>query len=180
MVARIWGSGASKAFAYESGQHVVQRIPPTEKNSRKQTSIVSVAVMPLPPEKTLKPLSDSEVEITCTTGTGPGGQHRNKTASCVRAKHKRTGLEVVIDSRDQHQNRKIAMRILTARVNELYHSKQQAEYDSQRRQRLGDGARGTKIRTYNFLESRAVDHRFGKKTKNIKGVMRGEFQLLLP
>lgn len=179
ITAKIWGNGAAQAFAHETGQHVVQRVPPTERDGRRHTSIIAVAVLPLPPEKFLKPLPESEVEITCMIGTGPGGQHRQKTASCVRAKHKPTGLQVVIDARDQHQNRKVAMRILTARVNEFYANKQQMAYNTERRQKMGDGGRGAKIRTYNFCDSRVVDHRTGKKTKNIKAIMQGNFSLIL-
>ena len=39
--------------------------------------------------------------------------------------------------------------------------------------------RGDKIRTYNFIDSRVVDHRLRKKTKDIKRIMKGELGLLL-
>lgn len=43
---------------------------------------------------------------------------------------------------------------------------------------MGGGSRGEKVRTYNFIDSRVIDHRLGVKTKEIKRVMKGEFQLL--
>lgn len=40
------------------------------------------------------------------------------------------------------------------------------------------GGRGDKIRTYNFIQSRVVDHRLGRKTSNVKEVMKGNFGIL--
>jgi protein subunit release factor A len=45
---------------------------------------------------------------------------------------------------------------------------------------VGDGGRGDKIRTYNFVESRAVEHRTGKKTREVHQVIgKGRFDLLM-
>lgn len=176
--AKVSGSGAWKAFRHEPGKHCVQRVPPTERHGRKQTSMVSVAVLPLPEESKVTRLPESELEISYTTGTGPGGQHRNKTASCVRAAHTPTGIVVVIDGRDQHSNKRTALRILAARVQEHRQAKIDGEYGAKRREQHGGGGRGDKVRTYNFMESRVVDHRLGTKTSNVKEVMKGGFDLL--
>ena len=177
---KIAGDGVAQAFAYETGQHCIQRIPPTEHNGRKQTSYVGVAILPLPPERETKPLPPQELDIQTTKGCGPGGQNRNKVESAVRARHKPTGLEVFIDGRDQGQNKRMAIRILSVRVNELRQQQADQEYGKMRRERMGDGNRGAKIRTYNYLEGRAVDHRTGKKTSNVREVIeKGKFQLLL-
>lgn len=158
----------------------MQRIPPTETRSKRQTSYVSVAILPVPPKHKIKMLAESEVEVWCEVGSGPGGQHRNRTASCVRMRHKETGLEVYIDGRKQHQNRHIAHEILSAKVHQQRVDKEQSEYDSLRQKQLGRGGRGDKIRTYNFIKSRAVDHRNGKKTGKVKDVIeKGRFDLLI-
>jgi protein subunit release factor B len=48
-------------------------------------------------------------------GSGPGGQHRNKTASAVRLLHPGTGLAVTAtERRSQAQNRAVALRRLRA------------------------------------------------------------------
>lgn len=48
-------------------------------------------------------------------GSGPGGQHRNKTASAVRLLHPATGLAVTAtERRSQAQNRAVALRRLRA------------------------------------------------------------------
>ena len=177
-IVQISGLDAVKAFENETGKHIVQRIPPTESKGRRQTSVISVAVLSLPPEKDEKPLNINEVEITTQRGHGKGGQHQNKTDSAVRMSHKPTGFKVFINGRDQHSNKRDALRILTARVNEHYNEKNDAEYGKLRKTHLGDGGRGDKRRTYNFLESRCVDHILGTKTSNMKEIMKGNFGLL--
>ena len=55
---------------------------------------------------------------------GPGGQHVNKTASCVYLKHIPTGIEVKCQSqRSQASNRITARKILVKRIEELYLNK---------------------------------------------------------
>jgi peptide chain release factor 1 len=179
IIANVKGKGAGKAFQYEAGKHTVQRVPPTEHKGRRHTSIVSVAVLPMRPDVE-KNLNLSDVEIMTTKGTGPGGQHKNKTESAVRAKHLPTGITVFIDGRKQHQNKREALRILATRVNEHYKQSVDASYDKKRRQQLGGGGRSNKIRTYNFIKDRAVDHRLNIKCKRVEEIIyRGRFDLLL-
>jgi peptide chain release factor 1 len=182
IIAKFVGKNAGHAFRYESGKHTIQRVPPTERSGRRQTSMVSVMVMPMPPDNSLKPLPDSELDIKFQTGKQKaGGQNVNRVCSACRMVHRPTGMSVFINGRDQGANRKEALRILTARVNEMRHNKEQAEYGKLRKEQWGGGNRGNKIRTYNFCESRAVDHRFGIKTGNVDGVIRkGQLDLLMP
>lgn len=179
-ILKFIGKGVWQAFQHESGKHCVQRVPPTERGGRRQTSMISVAVLPLPPENVVESLREQDLEITCQTGKQKaGGQNVNKVASAVRMKHKPTGISVFINGRDQGQNKKEALRILTARVNQMKRDKELNAYYNDRKQKLGNGGRGDKCRTYNFIESRVVDHRLGRKTYNIKEVMKGNFKLIL-
>lgn len=179
IVAKFVGEGVWNAFQYESGKHCVQRQPDNNKG-QKHTSMVAVAVMPMRPDTDYEALPDDEIEIKTQGGHGPGGQHQNKTESAVRMTHTPTGIQVFINGRDQHSNKKEARKILTAKVNDLYAEQVQAEYDEQRKQQVDGGGRGNKIRTYNLIKGRAVDHRSGAKTTQVKRVLeKGEFQLLI-
>jgi peptide chain release factor 1 len=140
--------------------------------------MVSVAVLPLPPQKDLKPIPSDEIEVKTQGGHGKGGQHQNVTDSAVRMVHIPTKINVFINGRDQHANRREALRILTARVNEHHQSKEKKEYNQHRKRQMGGGNRGDKVRTYNFIKHRVVDHRLGNKTTKIKRVMKGELGLL--
>lgn len=178
MIALIKGPDASKVFADETGKHCVQRIPPTETKSRKQTSMVSVAILPLREEVETQ-LKDSDLEITFVNVGGPGGQHQNKTASAVRMRHKPTGLKVLINGRDQHSNKREARRILAAKVEQKIQGDADSEYNANRKEKLGDGGRSDKIRTYNFMRSKITDHRLNIHTGNIKAFMKGNLGVLL-
>lgn len=177
---KISGNGVWRAFQHETGQHACQRVPVTERNGRKQTSLISVGVLPIK-DDVYEPLNMQEVEIKhemCKLHSG--GQNAQKNATAIRATHRPTGIQVFIQNeRSQQQNKTIALRILTARVNDARQASADKDYAEFRRMQLGDGRRGSKIRTYNFTESRVSDHQLGKKTRNIDGVMRGKFELIL-
>lgn len=180
-VIKFIGKNVWQSFKFEGGQHCVQRYPKNDRGGRRHTSIVSVAVLPLPPTKEYKPLPDSELNIIAQIGKQTaGGQNANKVASAIRMTHKPTGLQVFIQNeRDQHQNKKVALQILTAKVNELINSKKQNDYNIVRKIQLGDGGRGVKTRTYNFIESRVTDHKLNKKSSQIDKIMNGRFDLLI-
>src|SRR3989337_930893 len=56
----------------------------------------------------------SDIEIEFYRSSGPGGQHKNKTATAVRIRHIPTGIVVhASERRSQLQNRKIAMERLS-------------------------------------------------------------------
>ena len=61
--------------------------------------------------------ADSDVHIVaCRTG-GPGGQHRNKASTAVRATHRPSGIVVVVDTERQFsQNRRLALERLRQRI----------------------------------------------------------------
>lgn len=159
----VSGVGSRLVFRNESGGHRWQRVPPTEKRGRVQTSTVTVAVLD-PDAVTGQALSYRDVDIITTRGSGPGGQNRNKTDSCVIATHRPTGLQVRIDNeRSQHQNKAMAYKILAARLYEVERERQAAEREKDRRQQVGTGMRGDKVRTYRQQDDQVNDHRTGQR-----------------
>ena len=177
MVAKISGKGAGKAFQHEPGKHCCQRIPETESKGRKHTSMVSVAILPIR-EDVSEPIPDSDLKIEPVNVGGPGGQHQNRTLSACRMTHLPTKLQVVINGRDYHSNEREARKIIAARVNEIKQAEADAEYAEYRKEQVQGGHRSGKLRTYNFMEGRVVDHRLGTKTGNVKGIMKGQFEKL--
>lgn len=167
------GKGAKKLFQNEAGCHRVQRIPPTEKRGRVQTSSITVAVMEAEAQHHFT-LDERDVEIVVSRGSGPGGQHRNRTESCVTASHKPSGISVRIDMRSQHESKAMALRILATRVSEGLQEKAAAQRAEERRDMIGTGMRCEKGRTYRERDDRVTDHRTGK-TWNFSKWRRGDW-----
>lgn len=171
VIIKITGKGAGKAFQHEAGKHCVQRVPPTERGGRHHTSMISVAVLPIKPNIEQE-LDLSEVEITTTKGSGPGGQHRNKTESAVRVRHKPTSISVLIDGRSQHDNKREALKILANRIYEQKQEQIDSSYSEVRKAQMDGGGRSNKIRTYNFIKDRAVDHRHNVKCGDVANMFK--------
>jgi peptide chain release factor 1 len=161
----VTGAGARSLFQNEGGGHRWQRIPPNEKRGRVHTSTVTVAVMD--PDAIAGQLLDyRDVEIVTARGSGPGGQNRNKTESCVVATHRPTGLQVRIDNeRSQHQNKAMAYKVLAARLYEAERERLDAQRRQDRQQQVGSGQRGDKVRTYRTQDDQITDHRTGVKSR---------------
>ncbi|MER7587816.1 peptide chain release factor H [Micromonospora sp. NPDC127501] len=72
-----------------------------------------------PPERDAPSTTFREADVdivACRTG-GPGGQHRNKASTAVRATHRPSGLVVVVDEERQFSlNRRIALDLLRQRI----------------------------------------------------------------
>ncbi len=65
-------------------------------------------------------IDEKDITYQATRSSGPGGQHVNKVSSAIRAVHKPSNIQVlVMDSRSQHQNKKIAKQRLQEKVAEL-------------------------------------------------------------
>jgi peptide chain release factor 1 len=168
------GPDAWRKLRFESGGHRVQRVPATESQGRIHTSLATVAVLPEAEEVDVE-LNPEDLEITAMRSQGPGGQNVNKVASCIRIVHKPTGIAVKCEEqRSQHQNRRLAMKILLARLLEMKRAQQKAERDNMRRSQVGSGDRNERIRTYNFPQDRVTDHRIGLTVHGIQNIILGD------
>jgi len=67
-----------------------------------------IGIFEIEPQKNWT-VSENDIQYQAMRSSGAGGQHVNKVSSAVRATHLPTGIAVVaMDSRSQHQNKKLA------------------------------------------------------------------------
>ncbi|KKT61805.1 MAG: Peptide chain release factor 1 [Candidatus Giovannonibacteria bacterium GW2011_GWA2_44_26] len=173
VVMEIRGGGVYGDLRNESGVHRIQRVPKTEKSGRIHTSTASVAILPIPEFSEIE-IKPSDIEITFSRSSGPGGQNVNKVETAVRVSHKPTGIVVFSqEERSQQKNREQAIKVLRAKLAETQISKKQAKEAQLRREQIGTQDRSEKIRTYNFLQDRVTDHRIKKSFHNIERILEG-------
>ncbi len=137
---------------------------------------MTVAVLPVP-ELTEFKLKDSDIRMVFTKDSGPGGQHRNKTESCVVLTHVPTGIQAKSSDRCQHANRRQARAVLEARVAEFVESGNRSRVNADRRSQVGSGQRGDKVRTYALQHDAVTDHRSGAKASAAR-VLQGFLEAL--
>lgn len=112
-----------------------------------------VRVSEVPREK-LGEFDPGSVRYESFRSGGPGGQHVNKVASCVRATHLPSGLSVkVSDTRSQLQNREIALR----RLEQAWNARRLEQLAAERMTRWGQHGqleRGNPVKTFYATEIR--------------------------
>lgn len=162
------------AFRNEPGGHRWQRIPPNEKRGRVHTSTITIAVLPDPTEAQVR-IDDRDLEWQTCRGSGPGGQHRNKTESAVQITYKPTGLQVrVEDGRSQHHNRQLAMELLRTRLWAAEQDRLVNARQGDRKRQVGSGMRGDKRRTIRAQDGQVNDHITGRMWR-YKDYIRGNW-----
>ena len=119
IVFRLEGNGVYGRMKFESGVHVVKRIPVTESGGRLHTSTATVAVLPEARDVEVN-IDPGDLRIDVYRSSGHGGQSVNTTDSAVRVTHLPTGLVVICQQeKSQLKNRDQAIRELKSRLLEM-------------------------------------------------------------
>lgn len=173
----------TNAFGYlksEKGVHRLVRISPFNAQGKRQTSFVSLDVMPEIEEDLDVEIDEKDLRIDTYRSSGAGGQHINKTSSAIRITHIPTGTVVQCQNeRSQFQNKDKAMQMLKAK---LFLLKQEANVEklSDIRGEVKEIGWGNQIRSYVMQPYTMVkDHRTEVETGNVDAVMDGSLDLFI-
>lgn len=173
IIASFTGKGVFARLKYESGVHRVQRVPETETGGRIHTSAATVAVLPEAEDVDVE-IKTEDIRIDTMRASGAGGQHVNKTDSAVRIVHIPTGITVVSAEKSQHQNRRLAMKVLRSRIYEQEVDRRADERAESRKSQVGTGDRSQRIRTYNYSQGRVSDHRINLTLHKLPEIIAGD------
>jgi peptide chain release factor 1 len=160
----------------EQGGHRVQRVPPTERRGRVHSSTVTVAVIDPKAIKTYT-FSPRDFDVQWYSGTGAGGQHRNKHQNSCRITHRETGIVATAQCRSRENSFDEAKSTILERLNAGSAKSSYEALAVERKEQVGSGERGDKIRTYRFQDNTTKDHRTEKSART-SDVMDGKIDLL--
>ena len=110
-------------------------------------------------------ISEKDIQYQAMRSSGAGGQHVNKVSSAIRATHIPTGIAVVaMDSRSQHQNKKLATERLLKKLEGKTLQQLKNHVGKQWENQLNI-QRGNPIRTFT-----GTDFKNNKIEKSYKGI----------
>ena len=170
------------AYGYlksEKGVHRLVRISPFNAQGKRQTSFVSLDVMPDIEGDLDVDIDEKDLRIDTYRSSGAGGQH-NKTSSAIRITHIPTGTVVQCQNeRSQFQNKDKAMQMLKAKLY-LLKKEANAEKLSDIRGEVKEIGWGNQIRSYVLQPYTLVkDHRTDVETGNVDAVLDGGLDIFI-
>lgn len=141
--------------------HRIQRVPQTERRGRVHTSTVGVALLSDTTSRRIS-LNEEDLHKRWHSGTGAGGQHRNKTQNCLELTHRPSGLSVTANGRSRKDNEREARLLLQKALEDRGAEQERCVISQERRSQAGDRSRsGERIRTWKFQEDKVIDHQSG-------------------
>lgn len=121
-----------------------------------------------------KVFSEKDIQYQAMRSSGAGGQHVNKVSSAIRAMHVPTGISVVsMDSRSQHQNKKLATERLMIKLNEEQLNLLKAQFQSQWINQMAV-ERGNPTRTFEGSDFKKL--KVEKKFKAVRQQLKNELK----
>lgn len=123
-------------------------------------------------------INQNEIQFQAIRSSGAGGQHVNKVSSAIRAKHIKTGIQVlVMDSRSQHQNRKIAIQRLQEKVANFNLEKEKEQIKNQWENHQ-EFERGNPIRVFTGSDFEQIrkEKSFKSKRNQLKNDLRKQLE----
>lgn len=171
---QINGENAYGYLKSEKGVHRLVRISPFNAQGKRQTSFVSLDVMPDIEDEIDIEINPEDLRIDTYRSSGAGGQHINKTSSAIRITHLPTGIVVQCQNeRSQFQNKDKAMQMLKAKLY-LLEQQKNAEKLSGIRGEVTEIGWGNQIRSYVMQPYTLVkDHRTNEEVSNVGSVLDG-------
>ena len=171
---QVNGENAYGYLKSEKGVHRLVRISPFNAQGKRQTSFVSLDVMPDIEEDLDIEINEEDLRIDTYRSSGAGGQHINKTSSAIRITHFPTGIVVTCQNeRSQFQNKEKAMQMLKAKLL-MVKQEEQAAKAAGIRGDVKDIGWGSQIRSYVLQPYTMVkDHRTGEESGNVDAVLDG-------
>ena len=162
-----------------AGGYRLQRVPPTERKGRVHTSTVTVAVIDTDQYKTTNYsfIEPKDLKIEWYSGTGCGGQYRNKHQNSCRLTHIETGVMRTAQCRSRESSYKNALEELIRGLQETANSQNSKSLSIDRKNQRGSGMRGDKEFTFRFQDNIAMNHKNGDKHRLDK-IMKGYLDIL--
>jgi len=117
---------------------------------------------------------DKDFKYSFFSGTGKGGQHRNRHQNCVRAIHVPTGITETCQShRERHRNIGEARTALILRLRNENEARERNRRNEKAKSQTGRGESGDKIKTYVFKHDLCRNHVTGKSATTTQ-ILNGE------
>lgn len=114
-------------------------------------------------------ITEDQFRYEWFSGTGKGGQHRNKHQNCCRCIHEPTGIQANgTNSRSREDNKRAAYITCLSRVQAHFHT------DKERNQ-----AGSERIRTYHEADNRVTDHASGLQATYTSVMDKGELDAMI-